>query len=58
LKAALKYTVYSLIAGPIFKHRKFPGNIGKGANKDAVVNIKKKIIRIGAPLIVDTPQSF
>jgi len=35
------------------KHRKFPGNMGKGANKDAVVNIKKKIIRIGAPLIVE-----
>jgi hypothetical protein len=37
---------------PIEEHRTLPGNIGNGANRDAVVNIKKKIIRIGAPLIV------
>jgi hypothetical protein len=29
-----------------------PGNIGNGANREATVNIKKKIIRIGAPLII------
>jgi hypothetical protein len=43
--------VYALIAGPIEKHRKLPGNIGNGAIRDAAVNIKKNIIRIGAPLI-------
>ena len=31
---------------------KFPGNMGKGANRDAAVNIKKKIIRIGVPRII------
>jgi hypothetical protein len=54
LKAALKYRVYATIAGPIVRHRKLPGNIGNGARRDAVVNIKKKIIRIGAPLIIYT----
>jgi len=32
---------------------KFPGNMGKGANTDAVVNIKKKISRIGVPLMIN-----
>lgn len=50
---ALKYRVYSLIAGPIEKHSKLPGNIGNGANRDETVNIKKKITRIGAILIIN-----
>jgi hypothetical protein len=57
LKAALKYSGLSLIASPVLKHRKFLGNMGKGTNKDAVVNIRK-IIRIGAPPTVDIPQRF
>jgi len=54
LKKALKYNAYSVIAGPIVIHRKFPGNMGNGAIREAAVNIKKKISRIGAALIINT----
>jgi hypothetical protein len=52
VRAAFRYRVYSLVSVSIEEHRALLGNIGNGANGDAVVNIKKKIIRIDVPLIV------
>lgn len=46
------------MAGPIVRQRKFPGNIGNGASREAAVNIKKKINRIGVALIFHTLKSL
>lgn len=45
--------MYSLTAPPIRIQKTFHGNIGEGINREANVNIKKKTIRIGIPLIMN-----
>lgn len=45
--------MYSLTAPPIRIQKTFPGNIGEGINREADVNIKKKTIRMGIPLITN-----
>ena len=47
--------MYLLTTPPIRIQKTFPGNIGEGINREADVNIKKKTIRMGIPLIMNFP---